>query len=173
MEIINEANEKFKDKQDEVCGFLFGLLKQINALEDEIFDRDDELSKKRPELGLPPNQVVPGQMELWAEYKQRLGEIVRPACTEKLLKKGYRGTFSRPVKYGYIDESTAKHSMKLGTANFIMKTANRAVVITHFVHGTPQTHKLVIKNAEGKWLVDEVYYGFENEPDKWHADRII
>lgn len=91
MEIINEANEKFREKQAEICECLFGLLRQINALENEVDTRDQKLASKRPEPGLPSNQIVPGQKELWAEYRQRLGDIARPACTEKLIGKGYGG----------------------------------------------------------------------------------
>lgn len=29
MEIINEATEKFRDKQDEICDFLFGVLREF------------------------------------------------------------------------------------------------------------------------------------------------
>lgn len=54
-----------------------------------------------------------------------------------------------------------------------MKTAKKAVVETHFSRGVDEKHKFVIKDVDGEWLVDEVYYGFENEPDKWESDDII
>lgn len=50
MEIINEATEKFKDKQDEICDFLFGFLRKLNALEKEVFERGQELERKRKSL---------------------------------------------------------------------------------------------------------------------------
>lgn len=164
MEIINEANEKLRDKQDEVCGFLFDLLRQINTLENDIFTRDRALEAKKPELGISPNQIAPGQKELWAEYRRRLGDIVRPACTEKLIGKGYGGSFGMPVKYGYIDGEC--------TVNFIMKTAKRAVIETHFMQGIGSKHKFVVRDIDGKWFVDEVYYGFESDGNKWHSDNI-
>jgi len=164
MKIMNEANEKFRDKQNEVCGFLLDLLRQINTLESEIVIRDDALASKKPELGLAMNQIAPGQIELWTEYEQRLGEIVKPACTEKLLGKGYGRVFGTPVKYGYIDGEC--------TVNFMMKTAKRAVVETHYREGIDCRHKFVIRDVDGKWLVDEVYYGYESDGDKWHTDNI-
>lgn len=164
MEIINEANEKFKDKQDEICGLLFELLRKINVIEKDIFERNSAIESKKPELGIPKNQIAPGQKELWAEYKERLGGVVKPVCTEKLLAKRYGGSYGSPQKYGYIDSEC--------TVNFIMKTAKRAVVETHFKHGTDHMHKFVIRDVDGKWLVDEVYYGFGSDPDKWYSDNI-
>ena len=164
MEIINGASDKFKDKQAEICGLLFDLLRRINALEKETFERSEELKRKKEELGIPKHQVGPGEDELWDEYKQRLGELVKPCCTEKLLKRGFGGAFGMPVRYAYIDgESEAK---------FIMKTAKKAVVETHFSQGGFQLRKFVLKEADGKWLVDEVYYGFDSNPEKWYADSI-
>lgn len=37
MEIINEASEKFRDKQDEICGLLFDLLRKIDEIEKDVF----------------------------------------------------------------------------------------------------------------------------------------
>lgn len=164
MVIINESAEKFRDKQNEICGFLFDLLRQLNALETEIYDRKRELDQKKTELGIPKSQIAPGEKELWAEYKSRLGELLKPVCTEKLLKCGYGGSYGKPTHYGYIDGECK--------VNFIMKTANRAVIKTHFSAGINQKQKFVIKNVDGKWLIDEVYYGFENE-DTWNADTIM
>lgn len=164
MKIINEANEKFKDKQEELCGILFTLLRGINAIEKETYERSQELKAKKAELGFTVNQVGPGEKELWAEYKDRLGKIIKPVCTEKLIGKRYGGSYRSPQKYGYIDGEC--------TVNFIMKTAKRAVVETHFKHGTDHKHKFVIRDIDGKWLLDEIFYGFESDGDKWYSDNI-
>lgn len=163
MVLINDANDKFKEKQAKICDCLFSLLQQLNALENEIAARDDALASKRPELGLALNQIVPGQLALWDEYRQRLGDIVKPACTEKLVGRGYGGSFGTPAKYGYLDG--------VCTVNFFMNSAKRAVVETHFVQGIGQKHKFVMRDMDGKWLIDAVYYGFESD-DKWHCDHI-
>lgn len=160
MEIINEASEKFKDKQDEVCGFLFGILRKLNELEVEVFDRSEELKLKRPE----PHIMAPGEDELWNEYEKRTGDIVKPVCTAKLLKRGYGGAFGKPASYGYIDGEC--------TAHFIMKSAAKAVVEIHFMHGTAQFHRFVLKSDNGSWLLDEMYYGFDSEPQKLYVDSI-
>ena len=164
MKIINEASDKFKDKQDEVCGFALDILRQINALENEVFNRSQELIRQKLAAGVPKHQVGPGENELWDEYAQRLGELLKPVCTDKLMKRGCGGSFGSPVKYGYIDGEC--------TVNFIMKSAKKAVIETHFVKGTPQMHKFVLKPEDGKWLFDEVYYGFESAPDKSYIDSL-
>lgn len=164
MEIINEESEKFRDKQDEICGLLFDLLRKIDEIEKDVFNKSEELKRKKAELGIPKHQVGPGEEELWDEYGQRLGEVAKPAFTEKLIKRRYGGSYGKPSKYNYIGGEC--------TATFIMKTAKRAVVQTDFMHGTPQSHKFVIRDVDGKWLVDEVYYGFQSNPEKWYSDNI-
>ncbi len=161
MEIINQASEKFKDLQDEICGTLFDLLRQINALEKEISARDEELEAKSPD----PHQFTPEMKQLWSEYRKRLGDILKPACSEKLLNRGYGQSFSDPAKYAYIDGDCKVY--------FIMKTAKKAVVEISVQGAGKLNHKFVLRNIDGKWLVDEVYYGFETKPDKWLAAPAI
>lgn len=166
MEIINQASEKFKDKQEEICGILFPLLRRVAVLEKEIYERKQKLREENAKLGYTINQVGPGEKELWTEYKERMGEIAKSGCcTEKLINKGYAGSIADPQKYGYIDSEDCK-------ADFIMKTAKRATVITHFKHAVDSKHKFVLRDVDGKWLLDEVYYGFESDGDKWYSDSL-
>lgn len=165
MKIINEANEKFKDMQEEICNMLFTLLRKINVVEKEIYERSIELKQKKEAMGIPKSQIGPGEKELFGELKKRLGEIIKPCCTDKLLKRGYGGSFGNPQKYSYIDGEC--------TVKFIMKTSKRAVVETYYHAGIDQKHKFVIKYVDDKWLIDEVYYGFTSEPDKWYVDSLI
>ena len=50
MEIINEADEKFKDRQGELCEMLFGMLREINALEREFVAYGNAEIRKIPAL---------------------------------------------------------------------------------------------------------------------------
>ncbi len=164
MTIINKASDKFKDRQDEVCGFVFRFMREMNALEDEIFERSEELKRHKLVMGIPKHQVGPGEEELWDEYKERMKSIITPKCTLKQLKRLYGMSFGKPTKYGYIDGECK--------VNFIMKSAKKAVIVTHFHHGTDCMHKIELANGGSGWLVDTVYYGFASDPDKWYIDSI-
>lgn len=167
MEIINEANDKFKGMQDEICNFLFDFLRKINEVETTTYKRSEELRKNKKKLGVPDHIVGPGENELWDEYKQQLRELIPPHITDKLRKRGFGGSMSDRGTYFYLNENEEC------TANFIMKTTARAVVITHYKTWTGETHKFVVKNEDGVWLVDAVYAGYEDEPDKWSIRGII
>ena len=52
-----------------------------------------------------------------------------------------------------------------------MRKADMATIIIHYQQALEMKHKFVLRLIEDKWLVDEKYYGFENE-DTWHLDRI-
>ncbi len=161
MELINEASEKFKDKQAEICELLFELLRKINALEKEIYERNEELDEKKKQQG-KEHEFTAEDKELWAEYEERLVELVKPHCAEN-LSKNCGGDFGSPQKYGYIDGDCK--------VNFIMKSAKKAVVETHYHDGIDEKHKFVFKDVDGKWVLSEVYYGFEDESG-WYSDSI-
>lgn len=161
MEIINEASEKFKDKQSEICEPLFELLRRINALEKEICERADELDKIKDAQG-KHYEFTPEDEALWEDYQTRLAELVKPHCSEN-LSQNCGGSFGSPQKYGYIDGDCR--------VNFIMKSDKKAVVETHYHGGVDEKHRFVFKNVDGKWLICEVYYGFEDESG-WHSDSI-
>lgn len=167
MEIINEANDKFKDKQDEICGFLFEVLREFNAVEKDFFERRTVLAEEKLKRGFARHQQSPEEKALWEEYIAVLRELRPKYITEKHLKRGFSPSLGNPAKYAYIDDESRPCK-----ANFIMKSAKRAVVITHFNTGLEQTHKFVIVDVDGKWLIDAVYNGYEDEPDKWSATEI-
>lgn len=168
MEIINEANEKFKDKQDEVCGFLFDVLSVFNAIERAAYERNVIFENEKKKRGIPEYQLLPDEKKLWDDYKAKLEEIRPKYCTEKHLKRGLRASIRNPGRYAYIDDEES-----LCRANFIMKSAKRAEVITHFIESTlNMTHRFVLVNIDGKWLIDAVYRGYEDEPDKWSISEL-
>lgn len=150
MVINNTACKKYADFQSGLCDFLFGILNRLNVLENEIFSRSEL-----------------GEEDLWGEYSDRYLEIIRPACTEKQLKRFHTPSFGSPSRYGYTENCTA---------DFVMKSASRAEIITHYSVGVDKLDRFVLKNTGGVWLVDEVYYGFvsdfSNGKTKWYTDHI-
>lgn len=166
MEIINESAEKFRDKQDEICDFLFGVLKEFNAVEKDAWEQSKILKEEKLKSGIPEHQVSPEESKLWDEYEAKLNEIRPKYLTEKHIQRGYCPSIRSRQKYGYLNESEPCN--EFCKANFIMKSAKKAVVIMHFnMVGLDEMHKFVIVNIDGKWLIDAVYHGFEDEPDKW------
>ena len=163
MKINCEADEKFRPFQEEICSFLFEMLQEINILEKEIFERNNELEAQKIKAGIPKNQIPQGWKELLVEFRERYFKIIDGKCTEKLLKRGYAGAFGSPQKFGYINEECR--------VNFIMKSEKKAVIETHYSHGVDSKQKFVLKKIDGKWMLDEFYYGFENE-DHWYVDNI-
>lgn len=163
MTIICEASEKFKGFQDEVCGFLFDMLRELAALEKEIFERNEEYERQKIKNGIPKHQIYPEFPDLVDEFKTRYKGIVETRCTEKLFKRGYAGSFGKPQKYGYIDGDC--------TVYFKMRSAEKATVETHYHKGIDCKHKFTLICADGRWLVDAVHYGFENDKT-WHVDII-
>ncbi len=156
MELICKASAKYAPMTNEICEPLFELLRNRNALEKEIFERNEQLNIEREKVGISKNIVAPGWDELIKEYRKRMYELLKDNCTEKLLSRGYAIFFGKPQEFGYIDDEC--------TAEFKMRYADKASIETHYTKVTvKQKHKFVMRLVDGKWLIDELYYGFENE----------
>lgn len=94
MEIINEADEKFKDRQGELCEMLFGMLREINALEREFVAYGNAEIRKIPTLAEellaePPDKGVMEVQEHdekhgFRNLRERYSEIVKDRCTEPM-----------------------------------------------------------------------------------------
>ena len=98
------------------------------------------------------------------EYEERFKAILEGKVSEKLLSRGYATQYSQPSEYAYLDDEAF-------SVDFTMRKADMATIIIHYQQALEMKHKFVLRLIEDKWLVDEKYYGFENE-DTWHLDRI-
>lgn len=165
MEIINNANEKFKDKQDVVVGCLIELLGLLNELERSANRCFCDFQEKIPELSAA--EISSCSDKLWADYHEECRKIIEGRCTERLLERGYGGSFSDPPKYGYIEDDCR------GT--FLMDTAKKAVVEFRFTRYSSVRfiHRFtLVPTSDGdKWLVDSFNHGTEKE-GVWHRGKI-
>ncbi len=161
MELICKASAKYAPLMNEVCEPLFELLKQQSALEKEMFERDKQLDIEKEKAGIPSYQTAPGWNELMAEYSERLRALLEKYCTENQLSRGFGISYGEPQKFGYLNGDCV--------VEFKMRYADKASVETHYTKaGLAQKHKIVIRLTDGRWLVDELYYGFEKEKS-WHS----
>jgi len=166
MEIINNADERFKDKQDAVVGCLLELLGLLNELERSVYRRDCVLQDKIPELSAA--EISSCSDKLWADYHEECRKILESRCTEKLLKRGFKRSFSNPPMYGYIENADGCR----GT--FSMDTAKKAVVEFRFTRNSSVhfMHKFALVPSGDTWLVDVFNYGTEKE-GVWHRGQQI
>ena len=54
---------------------------------------------------------------------------------------------------------------------FIMTKAEEARVITHYQDALEMKHQFVLRLVDGNWLLDEKFYGFEDE-ETWYLDSL-
>lgn len=139
----SKTSEKFLHMKDTIVPLILKTLKALCALEEEYI-----LIKKKQGDSF---------FELsWDEYKERYKDIITPVCTEKLLKRGYADSLSKPATYSYLNTSQCK-------IDFIMRSAKKAVVETHFDYGIKQKHQITIIDTSDGWKIDEFKYGYEDE----------
>ncbi len=161
---LKSTPKKYEKMWEELLPPLFELLKELDALEQEIFQRDSAMDKEKPALKIPPNQIHPKWKELMKEYRTRFQGIIDGRVSEKLMSRGYANSFGNPSKYFYLNSEEF-------AAEFTMRKADMASVITHYKKSLDMKHKFVLRLIDGRWLVDEKYYGFEDDKT-WYWDNI-
>lgn len=162
--ILKSTPAKYETMAEELVPPLFRLLKELDALEQEIFARNCEMDKEKPKLKIPFNQLHPKWKELMSEYKTRYEVMIDGRVSEKLRSRGYANSFGNPSKYFYLNSGVF-------SAEFTMRKENVASVITYWKNPVDKKHKFVLRLIDGIWLIDEKYYGFENEKT-WYLDSI-
>ncbi len=161
MEIINNANEKFKDKQDAVVGCLLELLGLLNELERSADRRSSDLHEKIWNKELSAAEISSCSDKLWADYHEECRKIIECRCTDKLLKRGYGRSLTNPPTYRYIEDECR--------GMFYMETAKKAVVEFRFTNNSSVRfmHRFTLVPSGDKWLVDTFSHGTEKE-GVWH-----
>ncbi len=165
MKIINEADEKFKDKQGELCEFLFGMLREINVIERKIIERQDSISAKIPELTVA--QIDAEWEALWEDYHKDYQHIVADRCTEKLLLKTYGMSINSNITYRWAEES-----YKDCTAVFQMSTPKKAVIeVRYSFGGLDYADRFTLIKSGEKWLVN-AHNWWTAYDNVWHRGHI-
>lgn len=169
MEIINNAADKFKDMQAELCGFLFEMLREINVLEIKIGKRNALIEKRIPELDR--TQISAEYDALWSDLHDEYERIVSDKCTEKLLDKGFGKSFGTSIKYIWAEENPPAEISER-TLIFEMKTAKKAMIEMQYKRFTQScASRFTLIKQDGKWLVDA--HNWTSDYDNiWHRGHI-
>ena len=143
---------------------LLNLLKSLTLLEEEIFERNRELDKEKEGLGISANQIHPKWNELMDDYFQRQMQLLTGRVTQNYLEGGVRISYSSLSEYNYVQTNDF-------SVDFIMTKAEEARVITHYQEALEMKHQFVLRLVDGNWLLDEKFYGFEDEKT-WYLDSL-
>lgn len=160
---LRNTSQKYEKMAAELVPPLLELLKAIDELECAIFKRNEELEQEKIELNLSLNQVHPKWSDLMEEHKKRFGMLIDGKVSEKLMARGYAGSFGKLGEYFYA--ASGEYN-----AEFTMRKQDAASVILHFKRGLDIKHKFVMRLIQDKWLIDEKYYGFNDK--SWYLGNM-
>ena len=159
INIINTP-KKYEDKAEEIVSMLFGLLGEILLIQERAVLRFQRMEQKQ----LTVMEQEKNTSEIMEKCKAEYAEVIRGKCTEKEMSLIHPAHIGMTAEYAYIKGEY--------TVDFTMKKADTAVVITHYKEkDLDKKHKFVLRLALGKWLVDEVYSGYEDQR-KWYYIEI-
>lgn len=163
---VNYKNtpENYRAMAEIIIPPLLNLLKSLTLLEEEIFERNRELDKEKEGLGILANQLHPKWNELMDDYFQRQMQLLTGRVTQNYLEGGVRISYSSLSEYNYVKRNDF-------SVAFIMTKAEEARVITHYQEALDMKHQFVLKLVDGNWLLDEKFYGFEDE-ETWYDDSL-
>ena len=163
---VNYKNtpEKYQTVAEIIITPLLDLLKSLTLLEEEIFERNRALDKEKEALGIPSNQLHPLWNDLMNDYFHRQIQLITGRVTQKCLEGGVRNSYGSPSEYNYVQRNDF-------SVDFIMTKAEEARVITHYQEALEMKHQFVHRLVDGNWLLDEKFYGFEDE-ETWHLDSL-
>ena len=163
---VNYKNtpEKYQTVAEIIITPLLDLLKSLTLLEEEIFERNRSLNKEKEALGIPSNHLHPLWNDLMDDYFHRQIQLITGRVTQKCLEGGVRNSYGSPSEYNYVQRNDF-------SVDFIMTKAEEARVITHYQEALEMKHQFVHRLVDGNWLLDEKFYGFEDE-ETWHLDLL-
>ena len=163
---VNYKNtpENYRAMVEIIIPPLLDLLKSLTLLEEEIFERNRALDKEKEALAIPANQLHPKWNDLMDDYFQRQKQLLTGRVTQKYLEGGVRNSYGSPSEYNYVKRNDF-------SVDFIMTKAEEARIITHYQEALEMKHQFVLRLVDGNWLLDEKFYGFEDE-ETWYLDSL-
>ena len=165
--IFRDTPDRFRPLAEEIVPPLLALLRERRALEEELHRRFEAQRRAFLAEGGSPNQLPPGEPELWAEYRRRYLELVQPRCVPGLLKYGAIGSCGCPAKYSGLDTDPCSQ------VTFTMKSPKKAVVELRYLQNClKEKCRFVLKPGPEGWLVAGMDDGYQDEAG-WHVDHYL
>lgn len=163
--VFQDTPERFRPVAEEIVPPLLALLWERSQLEEEIHRRLKARHREYLAAGGSPDQLPPGEQELWEEYRRRYLELVQPRCTPGLLKHGAVDSCACPGKYSCFAAGCQ--------ASFAMRTAKKAVVELSCPRGSLRfIYRFTLQPGPAGWLVARIQYHHSNET-VWHIDHCL
>ena len=161
---LKNTPEKYKKMAEKLLPPFLELLQKLSLLEEEIYERNKELDAEKMVLKIPSHQIHPKWRDLMDEYHQRYLALIEDHVSEKCFSKGPRNSYGHPSEYAYLKGEDF-------SVQFTMRKEDRATVILQFEEALAMKHKFVLRLIDGKWLIDEKFYGFGDEKT-WYVDML-
>ncbi len=138
-----ETDEKFFSFMNPIVNELVVLLKKLNEMIETQFEK--------------ASKNISCDRGLFDEFCQNYREVITPFCTEAFLKKWHRNSVSKPGDYSILNENAVIY--------FTMKSEAKALVfIEPASEGAGRNcYKIELKNENGKYLIDKMFYYFKSE----------
>ena len=165
--LIQNTLEKYRPMAAEIVPPLLALLRERRALEEEIHWRYKAQRQEFLAAGGPPNQLAPGEPELWAEYRRRYLELARPRCSPGLFKYGAAGSCACPAKNSGLDTDPDSRVL------FTMKSPRKAVVELRYLQNClKEKRRFTLKPGPDGWRIARIDHSYQDE-DTWHIDHYL
>lgn len=160
--IFEDTPEKFQAIANEILPPFIELLRNLCALEEEVYARSRRLRESRPG-GIYSTVAHPDSDTLWQEYRERYHALLDPCCTEKFLaaRRGCCQSMGDPAEFSGLNRG--------GTVLFTMKSKSKAVVTTTQAKFGHLDYRFDLKPSDSGWKIDKASYRFLNDA-KWHTD---
>ena len=83
---ISETKEKYlTEKNERIIEELCQVLVEHSKIESDIFLKHQEINTYKKENNLPTHQTIPGEMELFDEFKEKLTPLAQKHLTDNCL----------------------------------------------------------------------------------------
>ena len=100
---ISETKEKYlTEKNEEIIEELCQILVEHSKIESDIFLKHQEINTYKKENNLPTHQTIPGEMELFDEFKEKLTPLAQKHLTDNCYKRGFSASFGSPGTYDFV-----------------------------------------------------------------------